>query len=1104
MADMESLLDFSNEEFDVALLDHVVACFYERGNPNRERADAVLMQLLENPASWTRVDAILERAENPSAKFFGLQILQDTITYRWGTLPRDQRESIRSYIVDKIIALSSDDATLAAERVLVSKLNLSLVAILKQEWPHNWPSFIPDLVDSSKTSQSLCENNMHILLLLSEEVFDVGREKMTSEKVESLKTSLNKEFSAIFELCEFILGCAEQQSLLVVTLQTLLRFLSWIPLGYIFETKLVETLCTRYFAAPEYRCDALSALTEIAAIDAPAYEAVFVQLFCSTLDVLGGHIPPESDVPYLFESATDEGQTLIQRLALFLCTFLRAHRPLLEKPDTQGYLLQGMDYLVRVSEVPDTEVFKICLEYWHAFSNELYLSECKYGGGTGFLGNLGGAGGAGGFGMRGLAGTLPGGESSGASGPGGPRSRQLYGVILSRVRLVIISRMAKPEEVLIKEDESGDIVRETTKDTDALAQYKTMREALVYLTHLDYEDTERIMLAKLARQVDGSEWGWHPLNTLCWAVGSISGAMEEEDEKRFVVTVIKDLLRLCELKKGKNNKAVIASCIMYVVGQYPRFLRKHWKFLKTVVNKLFEFMHERHPGVQDMACDTFLKIAAKCKRMFVLVQAGESRSFVEELVDGGVAATIEDLEIHQVHSFYESVGFMVAAQPDPTARASLLERLMGLPNGMWARRVTLAAEDVTTLHAADAEREIARILRSNVCVCRSVGPSFGTQMARIFLDMLNVYGAYASFISGSVEEQGEQVLGFSVIKLARKVKWEALELVQTFVDRADASGGTIEEMVHSFLPPFFDTVLSDFADAVPGARDAEVLVCLTVIVDKLGNASMDPGIAPRIMEAVFDPVLGMITENMDDHPEVRLGFYKLLEAINQHAFGAMFDAPEERQKLIVDAVVWGVKHTKREVADVSLSMLDRLIDNVVATPELVQPFFQAHLLSILQDVLFVLTDRMHKSGFKMQTTILRKLFTVVESGHLSASLWSDGDVPPEEAAEMTNSVYLRNFVSSLLGSAFDNLSEDQVRTFVEGLCDMSRDIGDYKTLVRDFLIEILEFHSDENADLLYAEEAAAAAEEEKKADMARRQAVPGLLRPADMEEDDGL
>ena len=55
--------------------------------------------------------------------------------------------------------------------------------------------------------------------------------------------------------------------------------------------------------------------------------------------------------------------------------------------------------------------------------------------------------------------------------------------------------------------------------------------------------------------------------------------------------ILQDLLGLCEKKRGKDNKAIIASNIMYIVGQYPRFLRAHWKFLKTVVNKLFEFMH---------------------------------------------------------------------------------------------------------------------------------------------------------------------------------------------------------------------------------------------------------------------------------------------------------------------------------------------------------------------------------------------------------------------------------------------------------------------------------------------------------------------------------
>ncbi|KAK6914407.1 Exportin-1, repeat 2 [Dillenia turbinata] len=44
--------------------------------------------------------------------------------------------------------------------------------------------------------------------------------------------------------------------------------------------------------------------------------------------------------------------------------------------------------------------------------------------------------------------------------------RQLYAGPMSKLRLLMISRMAKPEEILIVEDENGNIVRETMKDND--------------------------------------------------------------------------------------------------------------------------------------------------------------------------------------------------------------------------------------------------------------------------------------------------------------------------------------------------------------------------------------------------------------------------------------------------------------------------------------------------------------------------------------------------------------------------------------------------------------------------------------------------------------
>jgi len=56
---------------------------------------------------------------------------------------------------------------------------------------------------------------------------------------------------------------------------------------------------------------------------------------------------------------------------------------------------------------------------------------------------------------------------------------------------------------------------------------------------------------------------------------------------------------------------------------------------------------ETHDGVQDMACDTFIKIALKCRRHFVTVQIGEAMPFIEEILST-ISAIICDLQTQQV------------------------------------------------------------------------------------------------------------------------------------------------------------------------------------------------------------------------------------------------------------------------------------------------------------------------------------------------------------------------------------------------------------------------------------------------------------------------
>lgn len=62
---------------------------------------------------------------------------------------------------------------------------------------------------------------------------------------------------------------------------------------------------------------------------------------------------------------------------------------------------------------------------------------------------------------------------------------------------------------------------------------------------------------------------------------------------------------------------------------------------------IFIYVSETHDGVQDMACDTFIKIALKCRRHFVTVQIGEAMPFIEEILST-ISTIICDLQTQQV------------------------------------------------------------------------------------------------------------------------------------------------------------------------------------------------------------------------------------------------------------------------------------------------------------------------------------------------------------------------------------------------------------------------------------------------------------------------
>nr|VZI31082.1 unnamed protein product [Spirometra erinaceieuropaei] len=750
------LLDFS-QRLDIQLLDQVVNSMYTSSGEEQKLAQKILNTLKEHPEAWTRVDSILEFSSSQQTKYFALQILEALIKTRWKVLARPQCEGIKKYIVGLIIQTSSNPDLMEAEKTYLSKLNMILVEILKHEWPVNWPSFISDIVGASKTNESLCQNNMVILRLLSEEVFDFSLGQMTQTKAKHLKDSMCQEFGMIFQLCQSVLEGCQNASLVGATLETLLRFMHWIPLGYIFETNLIQTLVCQFLSVPLFRNVTLKCLAEIAGVPSDEYTQKIVELFSITTMKLEEMLPLSTKMREAYDKGMTDEQNFIQNLAIFYCTFLKSHNSLIESGQISDHLGDAYSYLLLISEVEDKEVFKICLEYWNFFVSELYTQAT--------------------LSCRPLYSS--------------PLTKPEFAPVLSKLRSILISRMARPEEVLVVENEHGEVVREFMKDTDSLNLYKTMRETLVYLTHLDHN------------------------------------------------------------------------------------------------------------------------------------------------------------------------------------------------------------------------------------------------------------------------------------------------------------------VANDFLPPLLDAVALDYQQSSPSAREPEVLNTMATIVNRLGECVL-PAL-PRILDAVFQCTLEMINKDLEEFPEHRTNFFTLLQAVNAHCFSALLSLSTDKFKLILDSVIWAIKHTMRQVSETGLNILHTMLSNMANTSSLEQQmFFKNFYMDIMQHMFAVVTDRSQTGNLTLQSSLLAYMFKIVENGVITIPL---GDSPAAAVPPETNVQFVHDRLLELLRLAFPHLQEAQIVLFIKGLFSFDQDVAAFREHLRDFLVQIREISGEDLADL-YLEEREAEIAKAQQEKLKRQAVVPGLLGPHEMEMTD--
>lgn len=1134
---MEKILQL-DEPLDIPLFDEVVSVFYEgKGTSQEQRvAGEILSQFQSLPNAWLQVDKILDSSNKLQSKFIGLNILEQLITTKWNSLPKEQQSGIWNFLIGMILASSNSNTNIE----LTHKADYVLIQILKRDWNE---SLIKDLIESSSASLSLCQNNMYILRIIAEEIlvnnnsgssdsfeevdFTISKD-LTKAKIFKLKNALFKDFQFILRFCYEVLNnvtfdsnsnnIKDIISLANSTIITLNRYLAWLPIKSVMDSDIVTLLIEKFLVQNGTRSNTLKCLTTLFNIKNPNYvsgipdfETTIIQYFNYILQIISNNCNDNTNNNILFlESRTNfndiyqqsklEDQLFIQDWEIFLCTFLHCHRSIIEgickdlAPQYNKLLLKAHQYILQMTTINDKEIFKIALDYWHDLVSSLfieienypfnqinpYMDEVSLG--TGALNPS-------------LLKQLP-------------LKRNFYSEICSKLREIIINCMVKPEEFQITMTEDGNFAREVFTETENIQLYETEREVLVLLTHLDVEDMENLLWKQLVQLKENNilfkNSGEH-FNKISWAIGSISGTMRVETEQNFLIKILNLFGELYMASLTKEQIIIYSSNIMYIVGQYSRFLKNHWSFFYKVMQQLFSMMHNENVAIRDMACDTFYKISSKCKYQMVTMQEcdQENKPFIRVILED-MPNIVPDLNSSQLNRFFETCAMIINQEQDFSTLRDLTVKLMRNENLTWQRIVSqfrLNSKFFLDLNKNDSDvnefnncQALIHVLRINISVSKALSYNYFEQMQYIYLDMLDIYVNISSLIKDAIQQQtsnntnnNNKIIETPQIRLFRIIKKEILRLMQCFIQNTKDS----KIIILDILTPFMNATLSDYQNSPSELKEYELLKCLTIILQKCGDQLINHVI--QLFPLVIEPTLMMINKDMISYPDHRREYYELLNAIDKNCFQVFLELPICSFKLFFDSICWAMKHTNREIEslgiDSALIMLSN-IDTHYRDTNIFKVFFQEYYLSLINETFYILTEPDHKSTFTEQSMLLTKLINLSFNDDISVSIYEKIN---GIAQDTTNKDYLMQYMAKLLLSEFDNLKEEQVRTFLNVLVTEIGDLDLFKTTLRDFLVQIKEMDGDPT-DYLFFEEREMELKMQRKSKEERASRIAGWAR----------
>ena len=1060
------------------LLDQVVNALYTTKNPQeRQMANTLIDQFQKLENSFQYCEFILNNTNSNYTRYIALSIYETFINEKWNLLDNNSKLNLRNFLVSLLIKLvmNKDFYANTANHFLINKLNVVIVIIAKNEWT----------------------------------------------KAYELREKMSKEFIEVFNLCQLIINNSNSvnKNLLIIAIKLFAEYMNWFPITLTLNQDMMMKTLVNFKELSSCRTETMKCLGNLFGIkmknlsqnEINTYRILLIQMYQTFIQIMDNEIVKGKNFADQYKFIMEKNpekitgyENMTHSFEMSLINFFKSNMPYIQSFDfiegTQQvnqflatYIPQitnGLNYLTQFLYIENEEIFQAAVDFWLwfaykvftlknpedtldtfdlAFENNDFNININNNSNNIIINNNNNNGVQVKYTKEQYLQYLN--DSY--------MYKNCYMKIIDKVRERLCLKMTKPLEVKIDIDENGDIAYDPTKNTVYQIIHENMRETLIYLTYIDPFKTQNLLHSKINEQFEIAKQQnkINPalLNSISWSAGCISGAMNDLTEMHFLIYFIKVLLSLCEIIRGKGNKAICASNIMYVVGQYPKFLNNHWKFLKTVVRKLFEFMHESFEGVQDFACETFLKISIKCAKNFTIMQEQEKEEYIKELVRN-VSETTKDLKPHQQLMFYEAIGNMINSEINLTKKTFYIKQLMNEKDSQWNGIFNQAKNDITILNNTNVVKGLSLIILINERVSFSTKTPYWSYGVNIFNNLINSFIYYSQCINEHLNNNKNLDMNIRSYIIYNRT---LIKFLTSLIKNTDDV-----QLIQNEMLPSFGSLIDTYNKNLPNNKDPNMLLLFSSLLEKIQNGN--PEVVSVIWKLLSQSTIQLIKNDYESFPEHRMNFFILLKSMISNSFESLFRAQNLNfNKDVIDTITFAINHNTPSMSETGLETLLILLQKVISVKSIdlqniIDPFFSNYFFMLFNDVFNSMTDGFHQSGFKLQVKVIQIFFQVIDKNVIKENLFDQN--------ESNKNFFLKKLLNDIL-QAYKNITTTQGEALCLGMINSCNDEHKFKSVMRDFLVSLKSFIG--NNEALWEEEKKKELELAKRLEEQKKSFLPG-------------